>query len=580
MVLLPCEGRGRASPLPWEGPGVGLTSKPMKTIRTLTTAFLLCLASVLLGQVRLVKNGTRAHLEVKGQPMIILGGELSNSAATSAADISRTLYRLRTLGLNTVLVPAQWDLIEPEEGKFDFSLIDTTLVQARRHQMKVVFLWFGAWKNSMSCYAPMWFKQDTRRFPRSLTAEGKPLEIATAFSEDVWQADNKAFTALMQHIKAVDATDNTVVMIQVENEIGMLESARDHSPLAERAYRQPVPAQLLKALKISKGGTWAEVFGTDAYADEKFQAWHYARYVERLCQSARAIYDIPLFVNAAMNSRGRKPGEYPSAGPLAHLADIWQCAAPSLSLLAPDIYDTGFKGWATQYALPDNPLFIPESRCCVNSGVRALYALGAHEAVGFCLFAIDQAKASERKEIRRAYRMAAELQPLLLAQRGKGSIRGVLFDKEDREEVFDDGDVQLVCRHYFTLPWDPRATDGSTWREGGGIIIKLGPLDYLVAGSGIVVEFKTKSERRQEARKALGEDGFVAQGGSTTVSAATSRFSGKRIGLGPVDEVKVDDAGRLSYVRRLNGDQTHQGRHVRIGVDDYQILHVRLYEYQ
>jgi GH35 family endo-1,4-beta-xylanase len=547
----------------------------------LATALLLTLATALQAQVRMVRDGLRAHIEVKGQPMIILGGELSNSAATSGSDISRVLYRLRTVDLNTVLVPAQWDLIEPEEGKFDFSLIDSTLVQARRHQMKVVFLWFGAWKNSMSCYAPLWFKQDTRRFPRARTANGKPLEIATAFSDNVWQADNRAFSALMRHIKAVDSEDNTVIMVQVENEIGMLESARDHCRQAEDAYRQPVPKELLKALKISKSGTWSEVFGTDAYADEKFQAWHYARYVERLCQSAKAIYDIPLFVNAAMNSRGRQPGEYPSAGPLAHLADIWQCAAPSLSLLAPDIYDTGFKSWAAQYDMDDNPLFIPESRCSINSGIRALYTLGAHEAVGFCPFDIDHAKASERQEIRRAYEVADQLQPLLLEKRGKGGVNGVLFDKDDRETVIADGDLQIVCRHYFTLPWDPRATDGTEWREGGAVIIKLGPLEYLVAGSGVVVEFKTRDEWRQETRKRLGEDGFAEQGTANADKTMTSSaFTGKRIGIGPVDEVKADGQGKFTYLRRLNGDQTHQGRHVRISVGDWQILHVKLYEYQ
>ena len=113
----------------------------------------------------------------------ILGGELSNSAATSVEDIDEVMPRMKTLGLNTVLVPAYWELMEPVEGKFDFTLIDRTILQARKLQLKVVFLWFGAWKNSMSCYAPSWFKQDVKRFPRAKTAQGKPLEIASCFSE-------------------------------------------------------------------------------------------------------------------------------------------------------------------------------------------------------------------------------------------------------------------------------------------------------------------------------------------------------------------------------------------------------------
>ena len=536
------------------------------------------LATTLSAQVKVVKTGTRAHIEVAGDPMLILGGEVSNSAATSVADLEEFMPRMKQIGLNTVLVPAQWDLIEPTEGRFDWTHVDATIQQARRLDMKVVFLWFGAWKNSMSCYAPMWFKKDTKRFPRSYTAEGKPLEIATAFSESVWQADNKAFTALISHIKAVDSRQNTVIMVQVENEIGMLEAARDHSPLAEKAYRGDVPAELLKALRLKTKGTWAEVFGTDAYADEKFQAYYYAKYVERLCQSACRIYDIPLYVNAAMNSRGRKPGEYPSAGPLAHLADIWKCAAPSIRFLAPDIYDTGFKNWASQYALDNNPLFIPESRCCENSGMRALYAFGRYEAVGFSPFAIDQSGERDTRQVSAAYGIMRQLQPILMKHRGMGRVTGVLFDQEDKEEVIDDGGVQLVCRHVFTLPWDSRATDGSVWREGGAVIVRLSPMEYLVAGSGVVVEFKTKSELEQEVRRTLGEDGFAEQGAS--MQNRSARFRGARIGLGEVDEVQVEPDGSLTCLRRLNGDQDHQGRHVRIGIDDYRILRVRLYEYQ
>ena len=106
-------------------------------------------------------------------PCPILGGELSNSAATSVADIDEVMPRMKTLGLNTVLVPAYWELMEPVEGKFDFTLIDRTIEVAQREQLHVIFLWFGVWKNSMSCYTPAWFKQDTKRFPRAMTAEGK-----------------------------------------------------------------------------------------------------------------------------------------------------------------------------------------------------------------------------------------------------------------------------------------------------------------------------------------------------------------------------------------------------------------------
>ena len=173
-------------------------------------------------------------LQAQGLSRPILGGELSNSAATSVEDIDEVMPRMRTLGLNTVLVPAYWEFVEPVEGH------DV----ARREQLQVVFLWFGAWKNSMSCYAPGWFKQDTKRFPRAMTAEGKQMEIASCFSDNVLQADLKAFSALMQHIKERDPQREVVVMMQIENEIGMLESARDntrYAALRECRYEQSWP---------------------------------------------------------------------------------------------------------------------------------------------------------------------------------------------------------------------------------------------------------------------------------------------------------------------------------------------------
>ena len=516
-------------------------------------------------------------------PYPILGGELSNSAATSVADIDEVMPRMRALGLNTVLVPAYWELMEPVEGKFDFTLIDRTIDVARREQLHVVFLWFGTWKNSMSCYAPSWFKQDTKRFPRAMTAEGKQMEIASCFSDNVLQADLKAFSALMRHIREKDPQREVVVMMQIENEIGMLESARDHSPLAEKAYKKE---------------RWAERYGTDEYADEKFMALSYARYVEHLAKAAREIHDMPLYVNAAMNSRGRRPGEYPSAGPLAHLIDFWHEGAPSINLLAPDIYDTGFKSWCAQYAMPLRPqdggtvknrLFIPESRCCENSGVRALYAFGEHQAMGFSPFAIDQASEKETESVMKAYGLLKQL------SNGKWlNIKmswGLLFDQEDRERIINDDNVVITCRHFFTLPWDPRATDGTTWPEGGAMLIRLGKYDYLLVGSGVVIDFKTPTEKQQTEQKQLGEDGFAEAGGAMFNVQRSARpkdacyrrdarmFNGKRLGLLSVDEVSIADNGTMQYLRRHNGDQTHQGRHARIGVGEWKILHIKLYEY-
>lgn len=545
----------------------------------------------------LQKQGTATQLVVHGMPFLILEGELGNSSAACPQDIERIFPKLKKMGLNTVLVPVYWDLTEPVEGQFDFTLTDKALQQARENDLKIVFLWFGAWKNSMSCYAPLWFKENHKKYPRAYTQSGKPLEIASAFSEAVYEADHHAFSQWMQHIATVDKEEGTVIMIQIENEIGMLEDARDYSREANKIFNAPVPAEFMTYLQknkkalhpqmlkkwesqgCKKQGYWQEVFGADIYTDEIFMAWHYAKYVEGLAQTARSIYNIPLYVNAAMNSRGRKPGEYPSAGPLAHLIDVWHCGAPSIDILAPDLYDNGFTDWVARYKLHNNPLFIPEIRLTDNNSVRAFYIFGEHDAIGISPFSIEDGSDSPNSPLVQSYAKLTELMPLLTKYQGKGLMKGLLFDSENKERIIADDDLTITARHFFTLPWDPRATNGSIWPEGGGILLKLSKNEYIVAGSGIVLEFAKTSEKQTiEKQKQLGEDGFALR--NDQIKTKHDKFKGMRCGIGYVDEVKVDKDGKLHYVRRLNGDQDHQGRHVRISVGDFKILHVQLYEYQ
>lgn len=545
----------------------------------------------------LQKQGTATQLVVHGMPFLILGGELGNSSAACPQDIERIFPKLKKMGLNTVLVPVYWDLTEPVEGQFDFTLTDKALQQARENDLKIVFLWFGAWKNSMSCYAPLWFKENHKKYPRAYTQSGKPLEIASAFSEAVYEADHHAFSQWMQHIATVDKEEGTVIMIQIENEIGMLEDARDYSREANKIFNAPVPAEFMTYLQknkkalhpqmlkkwesqgCKKQGNWQEVFGADIYTDEIFMAWHYAKYVEGLAQTARSIYNIPLYVNAAMNSRGRKPGEYPSAGPLAHLIDVWHCGAPSIDILAPDLYDNGFTDWVAQYKLHNNPLFIPEIRLTDNNSVRAFYIFGEHDAIGISPFSIEDGSDSPNSPLVQSYAKLTELMPLLTKYQGKGLMKGLLFDSENKERIIADDDLTITARHFFTLPWDSRATNGSIWPEGGGILLKLSKNEYIVADSGIVLEFAKTSEKQTiEKQKQLGEDGFALR--NDQIKTKHDKFKGMRCGIGYVDEVKVDKDGKLHYVRRLNGDQDHQGRHVRISVGDFKILHVQLYEYQ
>ena len=570
--------------------------------KNLLLVLLVCSAWSVYAQPRLVKHGIATQLEVNGNPMLIIGGELSNSATTSVADIDDVMPRMKALGLNTVLAPICWDLFEPVEGEYDFTLIDHTIRQARQNNLKVVFLWFGAWKNSMSCYAPLWIKKNVNKYPRCLTRSGKPLEIASPFSTEVLQADKRAFAQLMQRIADTDREAQTVIMVQIENEIGMLEDARDHSPVANKLFAGAVPDELVDYLKANKrtlhpwlqqklngqghnlqslrrGNSWSATFGDDLYTDEIFMAYHFARYVEQLALTARSIYNLPLYVNAAMNSRGRKPGEYPSAGPLAHLIDIWHCGAPNIDLLAPDLYDNGFKDWVAQYHLSNNPLFIPECRLNDETAAKALYVFGEHDAIGFCPFSVDKTSESYTSRLSQSYALLHQLSPLLLKYQGQGRTHGLLLNQEEPRRTIREGGMEITASHVFTLGWDPRSKSGAPWPHAGAILLRLADDEYLVAGAGVVLTFATDEERAFTSQRKLGEDGFAEKGVGDTAQSKTVRFKGQRVGLGYVDQVEVDSQGNLSYVRRDNGDQNHQGRHARLEMDDWHILHIKLYRY-
>lgn len=573
----------------------------MKKIQLLSLSLALA-SSAALAQphIEYVNSGT-AHIVAGGRPMLMIGGEMGNSSASTLEDVQGYFAHLRKMGLNTVLAPLSWELIEPEEGKFDMSTLNNILSEARKNDLKIVLLWFGAWKNSMSCYAPEWFKRDTRRFPRARALDGRPVEEASSLSANVLSADTRAFCRIMEHLRDFDR-EQTVIMIQVENEIGMIDVPRDYSPDATRMFNSPIPGQLADYLnknrkslhpyiadKLDKSGagqiarqSWKELFGGDAYGEEIFQTWTYARYVEQVASAGRKIYNLPMYVNVALNSRGRHPGQYPSGGPLAHLIDLWHCGAPSIDVLGVDIYDKGVRDWLQKYHLENNPLFVPEIRLEDKAAMYALYAFGHHDAMGFCPFSIEDyplysadgntdmsgmdlsqddqlnAFAKTRKSmspIASAYGLLRQVEPLIIERQGTDDMDAVLLDNDNREAVITTPDgIRLTIRHSYSLGWEPGAKD-DVWPEQACIILRTGKEDYLLIGSGVVVTY------------------------SPAESADAWKKGDARIGLAKCEEVDFRD-GKMHILRHLNGDQTHQGRHVRIPVGQYQIQHFRLYRYK
>jgi beta-galactosidase GanA len=527
------------------------------------------------------RDGDVTQLIADGKPFLILGGELGNSTASSADAMAPVWPRLRRLHVNTVLAPVYWELIELKEGTFDFSLVDRLIDDARQHEMRLVLLWFGAWKNSMSSYAPAWVKRDWKRFPRALNRDGSAVEILCPFSAETLAADGAAFAALMRHLRDYDGERHTVLMVQVENEIGMIPEARDHSPAAEAAFASAVPKELMDGLSErgdvlppelrqrwqaaggKTAGAWAEVFGATPEGEEVFTAWHFAKFVNDLARRGKAEYPLPLLVNAVLNRPGRAPGRYPAGGPLPHLIDVWQIAAPQIDMISPDIYFFNFSEMSARYRRPNNPLFIPEAMRTARASANAMYVIAEQGAIGFAPFGIEGIEDVETNLLGQTYSALAHLAPLILKHRPKGDLIG-LSPKVAYDGSVDDA-PQTVALGRYTLtvrfaggkrpPVDPaELTSGDPAMRGrdlppaGGMIIRTGPDEYTIVGIGL------------------------------TVTHAVSD-SAIQAGLLDVQEWVARD-GRWQPHRWLNGDQTNQGREVSLSNGRISMCRVRLYQYR
>ncbi|MGZ3306623.1 MAG: DUF5597 domain-containing protein, partial [Asticcacaulis sp.] len=483
------------------------------------------------------------HLVVDGKPYLLLGGELANSSAASRAYMSPNWAKLRHLHLNTVLMPVSWELIQPQEGRFDFRLVDGLLNDARAAGLRVVILWFGSWKNGQSSYVPEWVKRDSGRFPRARDAAGRAVEVLSPFSDANRDADTKAFARLMAHLAATDRR-RTCIMVQVENEIGLMPMDRDRSEAAEQSWKQPVPGELPGA-----GKTWEDAFGADA--GEAFMAYGYSRYVEAVAKAGKKAYALPMYVNASLPQTGGKAGhDFPSGGPLPEVAAIWRREAPSIDLLAPDIYAENVTHWAALYKT-FSPLFIPEANWAGRPGgpADALLAIGRFDAIGYSPFSVDTIDAASLADLSSLYALLEPLSTLILSRQGTPDIAGF------RPETSVDGKADLsprsvvMGRHVITAhfidPWTVQAEHEPQNR--GAILMKLGPDSFMAVGRGVTFTFAPADD--------AGSDGIAA------IDAGDYR------------------GGEWREDHRLNGDDSYAGRHVRLPFDRQAVLRFELYHY-
>lgn len=513
--------------------------------------------------------------------MLLRGGEVGNSSASSALDIVRVFDAAIDTGLNCVLVPICWDQIEPEEGLFDFDLLGTLLSEARQRELRLVLLWFGTWKNSMSCYVPRWVKRDTQRFQRVVTSLGEKQEMLSPACQNSVSADAKAYRRLLQEIEHLDGAFRTVLMVQVENEVGMIPEPMDHSESAVSVYRSDLPGDIVRLLKANRlpefvqsdwtargrpeSGSWETVLGNSTSAQECFTAWQLACYCQKVASAGKEVSPLPTLANAALIRPGFSPGRYPSGGPLPHLRAIWETFSPSVDFLAPDIYFPNFAEWSRAYVAQGKPLFIPEAAPSARVAANTVFALGELGCFGVCPFAFED-MSPEKKDFLRSLNLRLESAALHILDAQSRGVTAGLVPAVDFDWTLESTQVEKVVaglglrlkvapkgnlqqQDLSTLPthgngrWE--APDGLPL--GGCLAIELASEDWLLIGSDCHVEF------------------FDPTGNA-------------RVGLESCEEGLMED-GKWVRHRTLNGDQTHQGRQVQFHNRGWTMQRVKLYAY-
>lgn len=476
------------------------------------------------------ENGV-STLYVDNAPFIALGGQLHNSSSSSAEWLDKKVWPfLKPVNLNSVIATVSWEQIEPSQGVFDFSVLDHLIASAQENGVKLTLIWFGLWKNGQSTFVPEWVKLDRQKYwvcqcpdtsRLSSYYHEMPAKTISPFCKAAVEADATAFSALMRHIKQVDKL-GTVILIQVENEIGLLGAVRDFSPPATELFNSAIPTQLADA--IGKNGSWAEVFGRNA--SESFMAWNYGIAVEKIASAGKGQYNLPMYVNAWLEQYPNCAGVYPSGGPVAKMMDIWKVAAPSIDFYAPDIYVPDFEKVIAEYSKNENPLFIPETASSVDSAARVFLALCEYNAIGFNPFGIEdlfgKGRGISEEELAAlninssafcnegtaaflpaSYKLLSSIMHLILPARGTGRLRGFYNGSLDNGTVleFSQYEAQVI----FQKP------ESGKPKAGGGIL-EVGPNEFYVFGTNFKVLFAPGREECCHSHYLRIEEGIFENG--------------------------------------------------------------------
>ena len=476
---------------------------------------------------------------------------------------------LKALRANTAEVPVYWEQVESREGEFHFEHLDGILREARARGLRLVLLWFATWKNGSMQYVPEWVKNNPSRFPRVKTPGGTETWVLSSHFAETFEADRKAFCQLLKHLSEFDGSEKTVIGMQIENEPGILGSVRDYSLTADTEFNSPIPAGLGEALDRfslqtprtawdKSGGprsrTWMQVFGE--MAAEAFSAWSIARYIDRLAEAGKAIYQLPMYVNVWLGENGwQLPGvNYPSGGPVSVMLDLWKCATPHIDLIAPDIYleaQADYDQICQNYHRVDNPLFIPESGGTESNSLNLFNAICCHETIGYAVFGVeslltpDGSVRPENRMLVESFHIVKAMLPLISRYQSTGKMHVVIQREFMSGQILDLGEflgMAIFTRHDGSEFTDFRHRGASDPGRGRGLVVIPNPREIYFAGAGFRLQLK---ERQKDERRLFAQ--------------ASEQFDGPLTHYLRVEEGHFTESEEWVVDRLRNGDEITNG---------------------
>lgn len=458
-----------------------------------------------------------------GRPTLFMGLQTQNSSTGDAELLAREIDAVQQIGGNLLEAPVYWYSVEPEKDRFQFDSVQNLIDLCRKAKLSLIFLWFATNKNGHPNYAPEYIKTEPEAYHVAQSRNGAHVASLSPHCAATLTRDRNAFCKLMGFLAEYDRHEQTVVLVQVENETGLANTDRDYSPEAQAQYEVGVPECLmsvqLEDMGIVPSGTgWKSRFGRHAH--EAFSAYYHALYVQQIAKAGKAVYALPMMLNVMIGEQGYEEAgaSYSGGAAVGRVLDIYKIVAPDIDLICPDMYIPERERYlrvCDRYTREDNALFIPESPSLgLANALNMMEAFARFGCIGMCYFGANYMLDSQGNflpdalELVYSMRAVVGVAPLLVKYRGTGKVHA-LVQQEFMEKLYlrlahyhVEAKFISACSERYGLgcrinPQDPANGDILTTR-GRALLIQTGEHEFFLSGAGVKVDFIQRPNPEEE----------------------------------------------------------------------------------